>query len=97
MRDYTNILEKWYEQSYQSFIKSRDSTDDDEELSSAQKDRLSIHIRQDVAMAFYAAADAYKEARSAKVYAKRAFLAALISNAMLLLLLLLLLLLVFPS
>lgn len=87
MQTNVDIVANWNELAHQSFIKSLVTYDYDEELSVAQKDRLSRHTKQDVAMAFYAAADAYNEAHSAKVYARRAFLGAIISNALLLALL----------
>lgn len=86
MQSNVDIVAKWHDQAYESFVKSL-VTYDEEELTEAQKDRLCGHTKQDVAMAFYAAADAYKEAHSAKVYARRAFLVAIISNALLLALL----------
>lgn len=77
-------VEKWNEMAYQSVIKTLDAeTPDEEELSESQKNRLSKHIKQDVALAFYAACEAYGEARTAKVYARLTLVAAALANVLL--------------
>ena len=77
-------VEKWNEMAHQSVIKTLDAeVPDEEELSESQKNRLSKHIKQDVALAFYAAYGAYGEARTAKVYARLTLVAAALANALL--------------